>query len=137
MTSPVDVLARTLFGEDDTDEATLEAVASVIMNRADHPRWWGDDVISVCTKPYQFSCWLPGPDRIRLLNATPANPVFALATAVAQRAIAGTLADSTRGSDSYYAVTMVVPPAWATPERFRVQISRQRYYRVELPPLPA
>lgn len=30
-------------------------VANVIMHRVGHPGWWGDDVLSVVTHPYQFS----------------------------------------------------------------------------------
>jgi N-acetylmuramoyl-L-alanine amidase len=32
-----------------------EAVAWVIMNRANHPSWMGKDVVSVCFQPKQFS----------------------------------------------------------------------------------
>lgn len=32
------------------------AVASVILNRAKKPSWWGQDIKSVILKPWQFSC---------------------------------------------------------------------------------
>ena len=40
----------------------MEAVAAVILNRVRIARerggyWWGDTIIRVCQKPYQFSCW--------------------------------------------------------------------------------
>lgn len=38
----------------------VAAVGSVIRNRADHPRWWGKDIKSVCLAPSQFSCWWEG-----------------------------------------------------------------------------
>jgi spore germination cell wall hydrolase CwlJ-like protein len=31
-------------------------VASVIVNRAKHPSWWGSDIKTVVLKPKQFSC---------------------------------------------------------------------------------
>jgi len=53
------VPARTVVGEarGEDYEGKL-AVACVIRNRAENPRWWGGpDWDSVCLKPWQFSCF--------------------------------------------------------------------------------
>lgn len=43
------------------------AVANVILNRARQGGWWGDDVVKVCRKPKQFSCWNNGdPNRAKM-----------------------------------------------------------------------
>ena len=60
----IDTLARTIFGEARGEPIKgQEAVASVVLNRVKVAQarggryWWGHDIISVCQKPYQFSCW--------------------------------------------------------------------------------
>jgi len=60
----VDVLARTLYGEARGEGLLgLEAIANVIMNRLKISRkktngyWWGNSIVGICRKPYQFSCW--------------------------------------------------------------------------------
>ena len=35
----------------------MQAVGSVILNRASHPGWWGKDVKSIILAPCQFSCF--------------------------------------------------------------------------------
>lgn len=114
MTDETDTLARTLYGEARGEGIPgMQAVASVVLNRAKLGGWWGSDVLGCCMKPYQFSCWLPGdPNRAKLLAVTDADPQFKEALAIAGAAIAGRLADSTNGADSYYAVG-TLEPKWA------------------------
>jgi cell wall hydrolase len=111
----VDTMARTLWGEArGCGAAGMRHVASVIQNRASHPSWWGNGVISVCLQPWQFSCRNPGdPNRDKLLAVTTRDPDFAVAMEIAQQAVAGQLPDETNGADSYYALSMSTPPAWA------------------------
>ena len=45
----------------------MQAVGSVILNRASRPGWWGRDIRSVILKPKQFSCLNPDdPQRERM-----------------------------------------------------------------------
>ncbi len=60
----INILAKTLYGEARGEGLSgLEAVANTIINRVNTAKakggrfWWGNDIISVCQKPYQFSCW--------------------------------------------------------------------------------
>ncbi len=132
---PADIMARTIYGEDrGGGREGMEAVASVILNRAAHPRWWGTDIASVCQKPYQFSCWnADDPNRAKIEAATGADPMFTLALLIAERAIDGKLIDRTDGADSYYAFG-TPEPDWAKGLTPTALIGGQRFYRVELPP---
>jgi N-acetylmuramoyl-L-alanine amidase len=83
----VDILARTIWAEArNQGRVGMEAVATVILHRAKHPRWWGKDVVSCCQKPRQFSCWNPGdPNRLKMLRVTEQDPAFATALAATQQ----------------------------------------------------
>ena len=104
------ILARTLYGEARGEgREGMEAVAAVILYRANNPGWWGRDIRSVCLKPWQFSCWNENdPNRALILSKWPGqgDPVFEIALDVADQAMAGQLADRTDGA-SHYAVTGV------------------------------
>ena len=133
---PIDILARTIWGEARGEPAGgMAAVASVIMNRVAHPRWWGTDVPSVCEKRWQFSCWnMDDPNRAKLLAVTPVDPQFRIALGIADEAINNRLPDSTHGADSY-ADLRVCNPDWATAAHETVKIGNQTFYRLELPPV--
>jgi len=113
-----DVMARTLWGEA-RGEGTqgMHAVANVILNRVaiagKHGTfWWGENVIQVCQKPYQFSCWNRSDPNFRKLQSVDAsNLYFATAQRIAARAMAGTLDDITSGATHYH--TLDALPYWA------------------------
>lgn len=115
MNDIIDTVARNAWGEArGCGELGMQAVINVIVNRADNPSWWGNSLVSVCLKPYQFSCRNQGdPNRAKLLAVTTADPDFKIALALATKAVAGTLEDLTHGADSYYALSMTSPPTWA------------------------
>jgi hypothetical protein len=130
-----DIMARTLYGEArGCGAAGMRHVASVILNRAAHPRWWGNDPVSVCVAPEQFSCWNKNdPNLPKLKKITTADPIFSVAVGIAEAAIAGTLTDETGGADSYYAVSMPHPPAWAPRAVKTFTDGWHQFCRVELP----
>lgn len=103
------------------------------MNRARNPRWWGNDVTSVCQKPWQFSCWNANdPNRPKILRATGADTGFALCQVIARQTISGALVDPTSGCDSYFD-TSIDPPAWAHGKDPVYSVGDLRFYRLELP----
>jgi len=131
----VDVLARTLWGEARGEgPAGMEAVACVILNRAAIAQakcgyWWGNDIITVCQKPYQFSCWNRSDANYRqLLDVTDADIYFATALRIARRAVAGTLPDSTGGATHYHAVGFL--PEWAKGQTPTVTINHHIFYKL-------
>ncbi len=118
--NPVEVLARTLYGEARGEPVRgKEAVAAVILNRVRKAEahggwWWGDDIVGVCLKPWQFSCWNPGdPNRARLLAVTAESGTSATCLRVARRAVAGRLDDPTGGATHYHARHVHPPWAWS------------------------
>jgi N-acetylmuramoyl-L-alanine amidase len=131
----VDVMARTLWGEARSGgEVAMSHVASVIINRAEHPKWWGKDVPSVCQAPAQFSCWNKNdPNRVKLLAVTEDDAAFAIAVRVASAAISKRLPDATSGADSYCALSMARPPAWANRAKETFRDRWHVFYRLELP----
>lgn len=131
--TPAETAARTAWGEARGEGiAGMQAVLNVIGNRALHPGWWGDDIASVCTKPWQFSCWNENdPNRDKLLSVTDEDPRFRAALPLAARLVVGSLHDITRGSDSYYA-TNTPKPRWASGRSPQVIIGHHAFYRVGL-----
>lgn len=130
---PVDIVARTVWGEArNQGRAGMEAVAAIIRNRVRAPRWWGRDWISVCRKPYQFSCWLEDDINLpKLLAVDDRDPEFKIALEVAESALDDTLVDPTGGADSYFAVG-TRRPKWATEVRHVATIGAHAFYCVEL-----
>lgn len=132
----VDVLARTIWGEARAEpQAGMEAVAAVVLNRVaiTHAKgggyWWGNDIISVCQKPYQFSCWnRSDPNYRKLIAVTPDNIHFATCLRIARRAVAGVLTDNTGGATHYHAD--YVSPYWAQGQRPTTTIGRHIFYRL-------
>lgn len=133
----IDVLARTMWGEA-RGEGTigLEAVANVVQNRIKVAEknggkyWWGHSIITVCQKPYQFSCWnRSDPSYKKLLAVTPDNLYFATCLRVARRVVLGQLEDHTGGATHYHAD--YVSPYWAKGETPTVTIGRHIFYKLE------
>jgi len=131
----VDVLARTIWGEArGQPQEGLEAVASVVLNRVKRAQerggyWWGGDIISVCQKPYQFSCWnRSDPNYKKLTAVTEKNIHFATALRIARRAVVGTLADNTNGATHYH--TKAISPYWAVDQVPTIIIGDHIFYNI-------
>ena len=131
----LDVLARTLWGEARGEGPQgMEAVACVVLNRvkvaeAKGGYWWGGDIISVCQKPYQFSCWnRSDPNYKRLTAVTDKDIHYASAVRIARRAVADTLRDSTGGATHYHAKSVL--PDWAAGQKPAAVIGRHVFYKL-------
>lgn len=131
----IDVLARTIFGEARGEPIEgMEAVANVVLNRVrvatkKGTYWWGNNIIAVCQKPYQFSCWnRSDPSYQRLINVTGSNIHFATCLRIARRAVIGALKDNTNGATHYHAD--YVSPYWARGEAPVKTVGRHIFYRL-------
>ena len=134
---PLTAMACTIWMEARSDgQAGMQAVASIILNRTNHPRWWGHGILSVCLEPEQFSSWNTGSTQIPLVQKAIENgdAIYMEALKIAELAMEDDLPDNTRGADSYFAVS-IPAPSWAKENEFTIQIGRQRFYRTELPPI--
>lgn len=132
----IDTLARTMWGEARSEGTIgLQAVACVILNRVTTAQvkggmWWGNNIIQVCHKPYQFSCWNKDDPNFRKLLAVGAeNLHFAAALRIAQRAVHAPVDDITFGADHYHAD--YVKPYWARYETPVCVIGRHVFYKLE------
>lgn len=130
-----DVLARTLWGEA-RGEGTqgMQAVANVILNRVKVAEdkgsfWWGNNIIQVCQKPYQFSCWNRSDPNFRKLQSVDKSDLyFATAQRLAQRAVIGALEDITGGATHYHAKS--VSPYWTADHESCAELGSHVFYRL-------
>jgi N-acetylmuramoyl-L-alanine amidase len=130
-----DVLARTLWGEARGEGVPgMQAVANVVMNRVAVAAekggyWWGNGVVGVCQKPYQFSCWNKNdPNFAKVQGVDVSDLTFTTAMRMGARAVAGVLTDITHGATHYHAVG--VSPSWAKGRTPVVTIGRHVFYRI-------
>lgn len=130
-----DVLARTIWGEGRGEgKAGMEAIAFVILNRVAIAKkfgsyWWGNNIIQVCQKPYQFSCWnKTDPNFKKLISVSSDDIHFTMAQRIARRAILGFLKDPTYGATHYHARGIM--PKWAVDKKPSAVIGRHIFYRL-------
>ena len=131
----IDTLARTIWGEARGEgNVGMQAVANVVLNRAAIAQeqgkfWWGNNIIQICQKPYQFSCWnRSDPNFRKLQEVDESNLYFATAMRIARRAALGALEDITGSATHYHAAG--VEPYWAKKQKPTAVIGRHIFYRV-------
>ncbi len=132
----VDVLARTLWGEArGQGDDGLIAVANVVLNRVEIAQsrggkfWWGNNIIQVCQKPYQFSCWnRTDPNFKKLQDVDEKNLYFATCLRIARRAVADVLEDNTGGATHYHADYIM--PYWAKGKTPTTTIRDHIFYKL-------
>lgn len=123
--SDLDIIARTLDGEaGNQGYIGLAAVGSVILTRV-KLAWQGETTArGVCLHPKQLDCWLPGPDRDRIM--APDYVVYDLENSVAQMVLDGSLPDSVNGADSY--IVTGTPCYWAENLTPVAVVGKQSFY---------
>jgi N-acetylmuramoyl-L-alanine amidase len=133
----VDTLARTIWGEARGEGGRgMMAVANVVLNRANIAKsfkgrfGWGNTIIQICQKPYQFSCWNKNDPNFRLvINVTPKDKIFDHALHIARQALKGCLLDETKGATHYH--TNNISPHWADKTKITASIGRHIFYRLD------
>lgn len=105
--SEEEVFAKTIDGEaGNQGQDGQTAVAAVVMNRV-NLKWQGETTArGVCLHHKQFSCWLPGADRDRIMTSLNPQCLY-----IAKVALAGAMNDPTNGADSY--IVRGTPCYWA------------------------
>lgn len=134
-TKEIDILARTLFGEARGEsDAGLVAVAWVVLNRVRFAQqkpygyWWGNDVVAVCLRPWQFSCWNQNDPNVSVIqNVTRDNPRFQDCVQIAKKVMAGQILDPTEGATHYHHVDLT--PHWTQNATKTVQIGAHLFYK--------
>lgn len=135
----LDIMARTIYGEarGETFQGKVE-VAHVILNRAAIGGWWGDTIIKVCLKPWQFSCWNqndPNRELLEKINYR-GNPyrawdrdVFRDCLYIAHGARRGFLTSNLDGKAThYYAPKAISEPKWTEGATFLGAVGDHRFY---------
>lgn len=105
-------------------------VAYCVWNRAQHPTWWGTDIVSVVLKPYQFSSFNHNdPNAVKWPTAVDTS--WQDSMAAVQDVLSG-VTDPTGGATSYFDKSMDAnPPGWATDGSLAhtVDIGDFRFYK--------
>lgn len=132
----IDVLARTLWGEARGEGPVgMQAVACVVLNRRalaldGGPDWWGRDIIGICQKPFQFSCWnRTDPNFKKVSRVDAADADFACALRIARRVLTEPADDITGGATHYHARGFI--PYWAEGRASCATIGDHLFYRLE------
>lgn len=95
-----DLAIRTVVGEAaDQGPVGMNAVASVIRNRAVNGGYGGNTASGVVLAPNQFEPWNGGPARDRMMALSPTNPRYQQAAAAVDQAYAGN--DPTNGAVNF------------------------------------
>ena len=123
----MNIMAATLIGEAGGEGIKgMQAVANVIMNRAD-----GDFAKTglVCVRPYQFSMWNKKQDQIESVVAkAQQHPRWKDAMLLVQQAKDGTLQDITDGS-TFYFNPKLAKPSWASDFEKTTSIGNHVFYK--------
>lgn len=89
----------------------------------------GNDIIQVCHKPFQFSCWnKEDPNYRKVASVTSEDIHFSTAQRVARRAILGFLSDPTYGATHYH--TRGIMPKWAVGQKPTTVIGQHIFYNL-------
>lgn len=107
------------------------AVVHSILNRVTRPKWWGNDVPSVCIKPWQYSSMTDPKDP--QLTRYPNDAAWWECLQITLDVLNGKLPNPVPTADSYYAISMDKagnPPAWAKAPsvRFVRQVGNHKFY---------
>ena len=127
------IFARTIYGEArDQGKKGRQAIANVVMNRANNPSWWGKNVRTVCLKPYQFSCWNKSDkNRSVIMAVTEDDEIFKQCRDLAARATLGQLDDIVNGADHYFNPRAVpYPPSWSVGRLPVAIVGKHIFYRL-------
>lgn len=135
LTSDLEVLAATIDGEAEGEPLVgKQAVAASVINRVKQSpgrEQFGDGTIpGACLASEQFDCWMPGPDRDRImaLDINNPTPAFQRCIDVARSALAGTMGDPTNGATFYYA-REIPAPRWVAGAMFCGLFGSQLFWR--------
>ena len=106
---------------------TQTGIAFSILNRVARPAWWGNDVMSVIFKKWQFSSLTDPNDKQLTTWPASTDKSWIQCLQVACDALDGVSVNPVPGADSYYDIS-IPPPKWATDDCFVAQIGKIRFF---------
>lgn len=140
----LDTMALTVWAEARGESYLgMCAVAWVIRNRYEHPRWWSrnqgdgipdDTIAAVCRDPWQFSCWNPNdPNRKKLDDPkTKDRADFKAIRELCELVIDDTIPDPTNHADHYCVTKIVNHVRWAKGRKPCAVIDHHSFFRIEI-----
>ena len=105
------------------------AVAMSILNRVHRPSWWGNDVMTVVFKKWQYSS-MTAPKDPQTINWPVNDAVWKQCLQVASDAIVGLTPDPAPGADSYWD-SSITAPKWATQDNFVCKIGKLSFHNTD------
>ncbi len=137
------IMALTVWAESRGEGVKGQAaVAWVIRNRWEHPRWWSrnrdgipdDTIAAVCLDPWQFSCWNPNdPNRARLVNPkTLQDGSVQAIRGICEQVLRSEILDPADRSDHYCTTKIARYTSWARGRKPVAVIGNHSFYRIEL-----
>lgn len=133
--SDLELLALCVYGEARNQGLDgMLAVASVIVNRANNPCWWGSDIKGVILKAYQFSCLNEKDPNRKMLESIALDfkgglERFASLKScywVAKGIIEGFLTGNIKGATHYH--TKAISPEWKEKMSLVKQVGDHLFY---------
>jgi len=104
------------------------AVAYVVVERAKIGGWWGNSILEVMAKPYQFSSMTDPKDR-QLVKWPLWTPDYEICVAIARDVLSGVAVNPMHGADHYHD-TSIAPPEFTHGARYLGKLGRLMFYRV-------
>lgn len=132
----ITLLAIMLYREarGESDEAKI-AVAHTVLNRVSHPGWWGNDIVSVIGRKWQYSSMTDPNDPQLIVWPKADDAAFENCLTLAGNVVRGVYNSPLRGIDSYYDDSLQgdLVPKWAkdNPLRFVAKIGRLNFYNLD------
>ncbi len=130
--STIAFLALTIWREARGESRAAKlAVAHSILNRVARPSWWGQDVLGVVFKRWQYSSLTAPGDPNLVAWPGGRDAAWQECLAIARDVLGGAAgAPAFPGADSYHD-TSIAPPAWTAKARYCGQSGRIRFYDVD------
>lgn len=128
-------LALAIYGEarGENTEGKI-AVAWVIVNRAKHGGWYGDNIKGVAYKKNQFSCFNsndPNYEKLKKIalnfNKALQDKVLASCYTIAKGVLSGTIESNVKDATHYH--TTAIKPSWLKGVEFITKIQNHKFYK--------
>ena len=124
-------LALVIWREARGETAECRAgVGHSILNRVKRPSWWGNDILSVCTKKWQYSSMTDPKDPQLTRWPISLDASWVACLQLAADILNGKIENPVPGADSYFDIS-IPAPKWATPETFVKQIDKIKFYNLD------
>ena len=130
-----DIFAKTVYGEGRNRDVHFKiAIANVVLNRVVYSmsnggHWWGNNIVQVCQKPYQFQCWNRSmPEYTDLMRVDEDIHGYQQASEVVHVALAEDLKDTIYGATHYHNANE--KPYWTQGETPVAQVDTCLFYKL-------